>query len=70
VAGKGTGGLGYYTGPCTPPGTGLHHYTFTLVATDVEPGALPAGLTRDELFDKLQGHSKGAAGLVGLFRRP
>ncbi|MDB5924948.1 MAG: hypothetical protein JWN13_3884, partial [Betaproteobacteria bacterium] len=47
------------------PGTGMHHYTFTLVATDVEPGALPAGLTRDELFDKLQGHSKGAAGLVG-----
>jgi phosphatidylethanolamine-binding protein (PEBP) family uncharacterized protein len=48
----------------------MQHYTFTLVATDVEPGALPAGLTRDELFDKLQGHSKGAAGLVGLFGRP
>jgi len=70
VAGKGTAGLGHYLGPCTPPGTGMHHYTFTLIATDLEPGDLPAGLTREELFAKLTGHSKGAAGLVGLFGRP
>jgi Raf kinase inhibitor-like YbhB/YbcL family protein len=70
VPGKGTAGMGHYLGPCTPPGTGMHHYTFTLIATDLEPGALPAGLTRDELFEKLTGHSKGAAGLVGLFGRP
>jgi len=70
VGGKGTAGLGHYLGPCTPPGTGMHHYTFTLIATDLEPDALPAGLTREELFAKLTGHSKGAAGLVGLFGRP
>lgn len=70
VGGKGTQGLGHYLGPCTPAGTGMHHYTFTLIATDIEPGELPAGLTRDELFAKLAGHSKGAAGLVGLFGRP
>lgn len=70
VGGKSTQGLGYYFGPCTPPGTGMHHYTFTLIATDLEPGELPAGLTRDELMAKLAGHSKGAAGLVGLFGRP
>lgn len=69
VAGKGTAGLGHYLGPCTPPGTGLHHYTFTLIATDLEPDALPLGLTRAELFAKLNGHTKGAAGLVGLFGR-
>ena len=69
VPGKGTAGLGHYLGPCTPPGTGLHHYTFTLIATDVEPDALPPGLTRAELFAKLNGHSKGSAGLVGLFGR-
>jgi Raf kinase inhibitor-like YbhB/YbcL family protein len=69
VPGKGTAGLGHYLGPCTPPGTGLHHYTFTLIATDLEPNALPAGLTRAELFAKLAGHSKGTAGLVGLFGR-
>ncbi len=70
VGGKGTAGLGHYLGPCTPPGTGMHHYTFTLIATDVEPSELPPGLTRDELFEKLNGHTKGAAGLVGLFGRP
>ena len=70
VGGKGTAGLGHYLGPCTPPGTGMHHYTFTFIATDLEPGELPAGLTRDELFAKLTGHTKGAAGLVGLFGRP
>jgi Raf kinase inhibitor-like YbhB/YbcL family protein len=69
VGGKGTAGLGHYTGPCTPPGTGLHHYTFTLIATDLEPNALPAGLTRAELLAKLAGRTKGAAGLVGLFGR-
>jgi phosphatidylethanolamine-binding protein (PEBP) family uncharacterized protein len=46
----------------------MHHYTLTLIATDLEPGA--AGLTRDELLAKLSGHTKGAAGLVGLFGRP
>jgi len=70
VGGKGTQGVGYYLGPCTPPGTGMHHYTLTLIATDLEPSALPPGLTRDELFAKLQGHSKGAAGIIGLFGRP
>ena len=70
VGGKGTAGVGHYMGPCTPPNTGMHHYTFTLIATDLEADALPAGLTKDELVAKLQGHSKGAAGLVGLFGRP
>ena len=29
-----------YFGPCPGPGTGLHHYVFTIVATDIEPGEL------------------------------
>jgi Raf kinase inhibitor-like YbhB/YbcL family protein len=70
VPGKGTAGLGHYTGPCTPPGTGMHHYTFTLIATDFEPGELPPGLTHDEFLAKLPGHTKGSAGLIGLFGRP
>ncbi|HEY6995675.1 MAG TPA: YbhB/YbcL family Raf kinase inhibitor-like protein [Xanthobacteraceae bacterium] len=69
VGGKSLMNLPHYFGPCTPPGS-PHHYTFTLIATDLEPAALPPGLTRDELFAKLAGHSKGAAGLVGLFGRP
>ena len=69
VGGKETGGTAMYRGPCPPAGTGLHHYVFNVIVTDLEPGALPAGLTREELFDKLKGHAKGAAGLVGLFGR-
>jgi Raf kinase inhibitor-like YbhB/YbcL family protein len=70
TGGKETAGTTVYRGPCTPPGTGLHHYIFTIIATDLEPGALPPGLTRDELWEKLKGHAKGVAGLVGLLGRP
>jgi Raf kinase inhibitor-like YbhB/YbcL family protein len=70
VGGKGSAGQAIYVGPCTPPNTTYHHYTFTLIATDLDPKELAPGLTRDELLPKLKGHSKGAAGLVGLFKKP
>jgi Raf kinase inhibitor-like YbhB/YbcL family protein len=76
VGGKGTRGVGYYTGPCTPPGTTPHHYTFVLIATDFDPKELPPGLTRDEVVEKIAPggkapvHAKGSAGLVGLFVNP
>lgn len=70
TGGKGTAGAQIYMGPCTPPGTDVHHYTFTLIATDVEPGALAAGLTHPELMEKLNGHAKQAAGIIGLFKKP
>ena len=69
VGGKSTQGVGYYSGPCTPPGS-PHHYTFLIIGTDLEPKELPAGLTLPELQAKLNGHVKGAAGLVGLFVKP
>ena len=69
TGGKESAGTTAYRGPCTPAGVGNHHYIFTIIATDLEPGALPAGLTRDELWEKLKGHAKGVAGLVGLFGR-
>ena len=69
VGGKSTQGVGYYSGPCTPPGS-PHHYTFVIIATDFEPKELPPGLTIPELWAKLPGHAKGAAGLVGLFVKP
>ena len=47
-----------------------HHYTFILIATDLDPKEFPAGLTREELFAKTTGHTKGATGLVGLFGSP
>ena len=70
IGGKGTAGMSAYLGPCTPPGTGMHHYTFIMVATDLEPSEFQPGMTQPELIAKLTGHSKGSAGLVGLFGRP
>ena len=69
VGGTSTQKLSYYSGPCTPPGA-PHHYTFTLIATDLEPTALQPGLTRDELIKALDGHAKAATGLIGTFSKP
>jgi len=70
VGGKSTMNLGIYTGPCTPPNTDWHHYTWTLVATDLDPKALQPGMTREELAAALKEHVKGAAGLVTRFKHP
>ena len=69
VGGLGTAKLSNYTGPCTPAGP-LHHYTFTLIATDLEPAALQPGLTREELIKALEGHAKQSTGLIGTFSKP
>ena len=75
VGGKSTQGVGNYSGPCTPPGT-PHHYTFVIIATDLDPKELAPGLTREEVLAKIvppaptPSHSKGTAGLVGLFVKP
>jgi Raf kinase inhibitor-like YbhB/YbcL family protein len=66
VGGKGTAGVGHYMGPCPPVGP-AHHYLFTLIATDLAVGSLPAGLTKTQLFERLNGHAFGAASTVGMF---
>jgi Raf kinase inhibitor-like YbhB/YbcL family protein len=70
VGGKSTMNLGIYTGPGTPPNTDWHHYTWTIVATDLDPKALQPGMTREELAAALKDHLKGSAGLVTRFRHP
>ncbi|AEF46104.1 YbhB YbcL family protein [Serratia sp. AS12] len=67
VGGKNSPGTAVYHGPCPPAGSGLHHYTFVLIATDLPPHAFGPGLTREQLLEKLQGHAKGGAGLIGRF---
>ena len=69
VGGTSTQKLPSYSGPCTPAGA-PHHYTFTLIATDLDPKALKPGLTREELVKALQGHAKVATGLIGTFSKP
>ena len=70
VGGKSTMGKAVYFGPGTPPNTDWHHYTWTLVATDLDPKALQPGLTRAELAAALKDHVKGSAGLVTRFKHP
>ncbi|CAI0758798.1 putative kinase inhibitor [Serratia entomophila] len=67
VGGKNSPGTQVYHGPCPPAGSGFHHYTFVLIATDLPPDALRAGLTREQLLAALQDHAKGAAGIIGRF---
>jgi Raf kinase inhibitor-like YbhB/YbcL family protein len=76
VGGKSTQGVGFYSGPCTPPGQIPHHYTFVLVATDFDPHEMAPGMTRQDVLNKLAApgappaHTKGVAGIVGLFVNP
>lgn len=75
VGGKSTMNQPIYWGPGTPPNTDWHHYTFTLVATDLDPKApeLKPGMTREELAVALgagtqTSHVKASAGLIGRFK--
>jgi Raf kinase inhibitor-like YbhB/YbcL family protein len=72
VGGKSRMGVGHYSGPCMPPHQTARHYTFVLVATDLEPNALPPGLTKEELTGKIAPftgtrHDKGQTGMIGLY---
>ena len=70
VGGKNNGGTTFYNGPCGPPGHAPHHYTITIIATDIAPGSLKPGLTRDELQTALKGHALDSATIVGRYGRP
>ena len=65
--GKNVKGATAYRGPCPPAGDNPHHYALTLIATDLAPDALPAGLDRDGLLKALQGHALGGQSIVGLY---
>jgi len=54
VPGKNLLGV-HWLGPCSPKGNAPQHYVMTLIATTLEPGELPAGLTRPELLKALEG---------------
>jgi Raf kinase inhibitor-like YbhB/YbcL family protein len=70
VGGKNNRGINYYFGPCGPSEDSPHHYAFTLIATDIEPGQLPPDLTREELLSKLRGRALAPATIVGKYVRP
>jgi Raf kinase inhibitor-like YbhB/YbcL family protein len=70
TGGKNNVGNDHYFGPCGPSGHSLHHYIITVIATDLEPGKLKPGLTRDELIAELKGHALAPASIVGRYTRP
>src|SRR5436190_13606750 len=57
VGGKSTQGVGFYSGPCTPPGS-PHHYTFLIMATDLDVKDLAPGLTYPEFMAKLEARTR------------
>jgi len=69
IGGKSTLGLPSYMGPCPPANSGQHHYVYTLIATDLDRGALRPGLTMQELLLQLEGHAKAASSIVLRYGR-
>jgi phosphatidylethanolamine-binding protein (PEBP) family uncharacterized protein len=72
IGGKALRTPGTWRGMCPPKnvGTATHHYVFRVRATDLDPKALPAGLTGEQLDLMLQGHVKGSSYITAKFKRP
>jgi Raf kinase inhibitor-like YbhB/YbcL family protein len=62
--GPNVSGAAAYRGMCPPVGDRPHHYTLTVVASELPPGALPGGL-----LATLKGHALGGQSLVGRYGR-
>lgn len=69
VGGKNQPGTTLYFGSCPPPGDKPHPYVITLIALDLAPGTLPAGLAHDAFIQAIRGHNLGATTLVGRYGR-
>ena len=54
MGGKSTMNLPTYFGPCPPKGVKPHPYVFTLMAYDIAPDAIQAGLSPDEFAKAVQ----------------
>lgn len=67
TVGNNVAGAPAYRGPCPPAGDNPHHYVLTVIATDLAPGALPAGLSREELLLRLKGHGLAGQSIVGTY---
>lgn len=67
--GPNVAGAPAYRGMCPPVGDRPHHYVVTVIATDLAPGGLPAGLGRDALLAALKGRALGGQSVVGLYSR-
>lgn len=57
-----------YGGPMPPEGHGVHHYFFWVLALD-QALDLEAGLTMEQLLNKIEPHVIGMNRLVGTYQR-
>lgn len=69
VGGKNSIGLGAWLGPCPLLGDAPHPYTILLIATNIAPGMLEPGLTRDQLLAALQGHVLGVTSFIARYHK-
>lgn len=67
TVGKNIAGSADFRGFCPAPGDQPHHYVLTVIATDLKPGALPDGLSREQLMGRLAGHALAGRNVVGLY---
>jgi Raf kinase inhibitor-like YbhB/YbcL family protein len=58
-----------YGGPCPPPGSGKHHYNFTLFALKVDKIEVPPGATAAMVGFNAKANAIASAKLTGLFSR-
>ncbi|MES1164573.1 MAG: YbhB/YbcL family Raf kinase inhibitor-like protein [Verrucomicrobiota bacterium] len=56
-------------GPCPPPGSGKHHYNFTLYALKVDKIDVPPGASPAMVGFNLNANKLGQAKLTGTFER-
>jgi len=57
-----------WEGPCPRPEVPRRTYTIILIATTVEPGTLPSGLTYYELMEQLYGRTLEATDFIFRYR--
>lgn len=69
TVGPNVAGAAAYRGMCPPVGDLPHHYVLSVIATDVAPGTLPEGLTREALLAALKGRALGGQSVIGRYAR-
>jgi phosphatidylethanolamine-binding protein (PEBP) family uncharacterized protein len=70
VGGESTMKKATYFGPGTPPNTDWHHYTWTLIATDLDPKAPAAGDDPGRACRSAQGPCEGLGWSGHAFQAP
>ena len=67
--GKTDFGSAAYGGPCPPPGSGKHHYNFTLVALKVDKLEVPDAASPALISFSANASALGKAKLTGIYSR-